>query len=248
MLRALRLAAFLVPILLVCLTPMAAQDPAKVGPKIYNCVFENERIRICEIRFKPGDSIAVHSHPDHALYVMEAGRIRITPKGGSGSDADFTVGQTVWIPAESHSAVNTGKTNVRALVIEVKESPSMDPVERAVIQMEREWADAMMKGDMATLDRIVASDWTLVNPMGQTQTRAAAMADLRSGDLKFESTTAQDLKVRVFGDTAVVTGMTNDKGTYKGQDISGQYQFTDVFVKRDGRWQAVSTHVTKVMP
>jgi ketosteroid isomerase-like protein len=59
--------------------------------------------------------------------------------------------------------------------------------------------------------------------------------------------TPQDLKVKVYGDTAIVSGQTTDKGKYKGQDISGTYRFTDVFVKRDGKWMAVSTHVTPVV-
>jgi ketosteroid isomerase-like protein len=116
------------------------------------------------------------------------------------------------------------------------------------MQMERDWAKAMMSGDNATMDRIIASDWVLTDPMGHRTSRAEAVGDLRSGALKFESTVPLDMEVRVFGDTALVSGRTRDKGTFKGQDISGDYRFTDVFVKRDGRWQAVSTQVTKVAP
>lgn len=237
-------AIFSVLIALLAL-PLFAQDPAKVGANVYNCVLENERIRICEIKFKPGDRIAMHSHPDHAVYVVAPGRIKITNAAGKVSDLDFKAGQSAWIPAEAHWAVNTGSTELRGVVIELKET---DPVKSAILQMERDWANAMMRGDMATMDRIVASDWTLTDPMGYTHTRAQAMADLRSGDLKFESTIPGDVQVRVYGDTAIVTGMTTDRGSYKGMDISGDYRFTDVFVNRDGKWQAVSTHVTKVMP
>jgi ketosteroid isomerase-like protein len=52
--------------------------------------------------------------------------------------------------------------------------------------------------------------------------------------------------VHVDGDTAVVFGLETEKSTYKGADSSGQYRFTDVFVKRNGVWKAIATHVTKV--
>lgn len=233
---------------LVSVGSAVGQDPAKVGPNIYKCIFENERVRVCEVKFKAGDSIAVHSHPDHFGYAMSAGKLRITPEGGAANEVEFKPGQVVWIPAESHSGTNIGTTEVRLLIVELKAPSALGSVEGAVMQMEREWAAAMIKGDTATLDRIVASDWVLTNPGGQMQTRADSMAELKSGALKFESSAAQDIAVRVFGDTAIATGRSVDKSTYKGKDVSGEYRWTDVFVKRDGRWQAVSTHVTKVSP
>ena len=55
-----------------------------------------------------------------------------------------------------------------------------------------------------------------------------------------------DLKVRVYGDTAIVFGLETEKSTIHGKDMSGQHRFTDVFVKRDGRWQAVASHLSRV--
>jgi hypothetical protein len=52
--------------------------------------------------------------------------------------------------------------------------------------------------------------------------------------------------VRVYGDTAIASGLGTEKSTYKGKDTSGQYRYTDVFVKRNGTWQAVATHGSKV--
>jgi len=103
-----------------------AQDPAKVGPGIYKCPFENERMRLCEVTFKPGASIPVHSHPDHLMYLMKGGRLRVT-SGGKSSDLDFTAGQTVWMPAQTHSAENIGSRELRALVIELREPAPQRP-------------------------------------------------------------------------------------------------------------------------
>lgn len=106
-----------------------AQDPLKVAPAMYKPVFENERVRVMEVTFKPGEKIAVHSHPDHFVYVLSAGKLRVTNADGKVTDADLTVGQVVWFSAETHSAVNTGTTEVRALVTELKEpAPKVDGV------------------------------------------------------------------------------------------------------------------------
>jgi beta-alanine degradation protein BauB len=235
----------LVVVSLVAL-PLLAQDAAKVGPDVYKCIFENEKVRVCEVTFKPGASVAMHSHPQHLVYVMSPGKLHIMPAGKAPVDADFKPGMAVWSEAETHSAVNQGKTELRGLVVEFKEAP--DPVATAVMDMERQWGAAMLAGDVAKIENIVADDWSMTDPGGQRQTRAQALDDLRSGALKFESSTPGEMKVTVYGDTAIVTGSSKDKGTYKGMDISGDYVFTDVFVKRDGKWRAVSTQVTRVMP
>jgi len=101
--------------------PALAQDPAVVGPDIYKCTFENEHTRVCEVTFQPGAKIASHSHPEHLVYVLQPGKIRITDDGtGKSSDTDFTVGQVVWLPAVTHHAVNIGESEIKAVVVEFK--------------------------------------------------------------------------------------------------------------------------------
>jgi ketosteroid isomerase-like protein len=95
------------------------------------------------------------------------------------------------------------------------------------------------------LDRIVADDWTAIDFEGKTETKAQAMADLKSGSSTLQTVTLGDMKVRVFGNTAVVTGSDTEKSTYKGKDSSGKYVWMDVFVNRNGKWQAVASESTK---
>ncbi len=226
--------------------PLFAQDAAKVGPDVYKCIFENEKVRVCEVTFKPGASVAVHSHPQHLVYVMTPGKLHITPVGKAPVDVDFKPGMAVWSEAETHSAVNQGKTELRGLVVELKEA--QDPVAAAIMSMEKEWLDAMLAGNAAKIGTFLADDWVFTDPGGQRMTRTQMLDDFRSGTLKIESSVPGEVKVNVYGDTAIVNGSSKDKGTYKGMDISGDYVFTDVFVKRDGQWRAVSSAVTRVMP
>lgn len=119
-------------------------------------------------------------------------------------------------------------------------------VEQVITQLEREWAEAGVKADAAALDRLIASDWSLTSWDGQTQTKAQILEEIKAGAYKQESVNLDNIKVRTFGDVAVVTLSQTEKSRYKGKDSSGRYLYTDVWVKRNGKWQAVATHGTKV--
>ena len=97
------------------------QDPVVVGPDIYSMKFQNEKVRVSEIKFNPGDKAPMHTHPwPHAVYVIEAGQLTLTHPDGSVSIADAKAGDVLYMPAETHEAVNTGTTLVRATVTELK--------------------------------------------------------------------------------------------------------------------------------
>jgi uncharacterized protein (TIGR02246 family) len=117
--------------------------------------------------------------------------------------------------------------------------------EQAVIKVEQDWGTALAKRDVATIERILGKEWT-ENVGGKITTRAQAIAGQKSGAIRFESITAHDLSVHVFGDAAVATMIVVIKGTQNGSDRSGSERSTDFFVKRDGRWQAVSTQNTAI--
>jgi quercetin dioxygenase-like cupin family protein len=99
----------------------AAQDPLSVGGGMYKKVFENERIRVMEVTFKPGESIAVHSHPDHFVYALTGGMLSVSVVGGKTEEMNLKPGDTGWMPAQSHSAKNNSKSTLKVLVVELKE-------------------------------------------------------------------------------------------------------------------------------
>lgn len=136
-----------------------------------------------------------------------------------------------------------------ALLLTVSSLPARSAdtkdVEKAIVQMEKDWTEAGIKKDVATLDRILADDWMAIDFEGKTMTKAAAIADMKSGASTNASVELGEMKVRVYGDTAIVQGSDTEKSTYKGKDSSGHYVWTDVFVKRNGRWRAVSSQSVK---
>lgn len=119
-------------------------------------------------------------------------------------------------------------------------------VEQVITQLEREWAEAGVKADAAALDRLMADDWLMTSWDGQTLTKAQSIEEFKSGVYKAESVNLDNIKVRAFGDVAVVTLGQTEKSKYKGKESSGRYLYTDVWVKRNGKWQVAATHGTKV--
>ncbi|MEP6699071.1 MAG: nuclear transport factor 2 family protein [Verrucomicrobiota bacterium] len=110
--------------------------------------------------------------------------------------------------------------------------------EQAIMKMEQDLITALIKGDVGAIGPMVADTFFFTAPDGKTSSKAQFLADVKSGDLKILSSAIKDMKVQASdSDMAVVTYATTDKGTYKGEDISGEYRWTDVFMKRDGGWE-----------
>ncbi|MGD0920661.1 MAG: nuclear transport factor 2 family protein [Terriglobia bacterium] len=118
-------------------------------------------------------------------------------------------------------------------------------VEQELIKLENDWNNASVKRDLAALSRIVADDWTDIEPEGIFN-KAQTLANLKSGEEVWTSAVADEMKVRVYGDAAVVLGRNTVKAQYKGKDLSGQYRFTDTWVRKDSRWQCVATAAVKI--
>jgi ketosteroid isomerase-like protein len=117
--------------------------------------------------------------------------------------------------------------------------------EQAVMQFERDGVNAMLKRDMAFIDRSLAKEYTSVAD-GKVNDMTKMMAEYKAGAIQFESFTLRDLKAYVFGDAAIATMTAASKGTYKGTPISDNSHVIDFLVKRDGRWQLVSTQSTTI--
>jgi quercetin dioxygenase-like cupin family protein len=113
--------ALLAVTLAVGISSAFGQDPAKIDPSIYRCTLENERVRLCEVIFKPGAKIALHRHPDRVVYVVGGGRLAVTGEDGKTRDYTYEPGQAFWFTASSHSAVNNGKAEVKLVMVELKQ-------------------------------------------------------------------------------------------------------------------------------
>jgi ketosteroid isomerase-like protein len=120
-------------------------------------------------------------------------------------------------------------------------------VKEQLKKLEIDRAAAVVKGDTATLDKQTADDYVLISMNGRMTDKSQMLDGFKTGQSKLTSNDLSDLKVRVYGDAAVVTGKADVKGTLGGQDATGQILFTRVYVKKGGRWQSVSFQQTRVL-
>jgi quercetin dioxygenase-like cupin family protein len=97
-----------------------AQDAAKVAPHVYKVLFENERVRLLDVRMNPGEESAQHSHPNYLLHALQGGKVKLTDASGQSAEVDIQAGDTMWREAEEHSARNVGTTELHALFVELK--------------------------------------------------------------------------------------------------------------------------------
>jgi ketosteroid isomerase-like protein len=118
-------------------------------------------------------------------------------------------------------------------------------MEEELLKIEEAFAEAIVRNDVDGIRRLVGDDWVIVDPNGEIVDRTRFFEVIRSGALTHDMMESEDFRVRVYGDSAVVTGVTRTKGKFMGQEFSTQERATDVFVKRDGRWQCVLTHLTR---
>jgi ketosteroid isomerase-like protein len=123
-------------------------------------------------------------------------------------------------------------------------APTED-VPAVITQLEREWVDAIVKKDVAALDRLLASDFSGTSSTAHNYTKVMAIRELKSDKYVVSSMTLDEISVNPYGDVAVAFTSQEEKSRYGGKDTSGHYHFTDVWVKKDGRWQAVASHGTR---
>jgi uncharacterized protein (TIGR02246 family) len=113
--------------------------------------------------------------------------------------------------------------------------------EQALLQIERDWAGAVLRRDAAALESILAKEFVAHDASG-SRNRKQAMDSVKNPSAKLESGDLSDMKVVVLGDTAIVHGLWTKKSTAGGKESSSRSQWTDTFVKRDARWQCAGSY------
>lgn len=115
---------------------------------------------------------------------------------------------------------------------------------REIIAMERQAREASLHRDADFSQRALADDYVGITPLGQVTTKQDTVSARKSGQLRYDDISVTDMVVRIYGDTAVVTARADVKGRQLGEDFSGLYRYTRVWVRRTGRWLAVSYQAT----
>jgi len=117
-------------------------------------------------------------------------------------------------------------------------------VESELLKWEKDFAQAVISNDADAIGKFLADDWVIVDPNGEIIDRTRFLAVIKSGMLTHELMESEDVKVRSYGDSAVVTALTKTKAKFAGQQFTTQERASDVLVKRNRQWQCVFTQLT----
>jgi len=119
-------------------------------------------------------------------------------------------------------------------------------VEEELIGLANEWDRAMVENDAEAIGRYMADDWTIVGSDGSMSDKATFLGLVKVGTLSHDVMESEDLRVRVYGDTAVVTARGVSGGKYQGQAFREVELSSNVFVRQDGQWRCVLTHLSRI--
>ena len=121
-----------------------------------------------------------------------------------------------------------------------------EQVKKEILKIEEERSQALERGDIATLDRILADDYVYVNVFGELNAKSVRLATTKSGVSKHESLKEDDFRVHVYGDTVVMTGRASGVVNYRGKINNKDRRFTNVYIKQGGQWRLVSHQATTI--
>ncbi len=116
--------------------------------------------------------------------------------------------------------------------------------EKEILEVESKFGEAMIQNDVEAIGRILSDDWIIIDPEGGVVDKSRFLDVIRSGALKHEAMDSEDIRVRTYPNTATVTAVTHTRTKYLGKEFTTHERATDVFVKKDERWQCVLTHLT----
>lgn len=119
-------------------------------------------------------------------------------------------------------------------------------VHKEIEALEMQWRQAQLSNDVAVMDRLLADDYVGISASGIIENKTEALALRRAGTLHITNLDLNDLKVRIYGDTAVVTSRADLAGTSGSSDIGGTYRYTRVYNKRYGQWKIVSFEASRI--
>lgn len=122
----------------------------------------------------------------------------------------------------------------------------MDSDAQELLRLEDELAQVVVGGDPRPLARILDDTYVFTNAAGEVKSKAEVIAGFEElvTQVRFDSIENSDMRVTVYGDAAVVSGVQTQSARYKDKDVSGRYRFTSFYVRRRGEWRAVAAHVS----
>ncbi len=117
-----------------------------------------------------------------------------------------------------------------------------DTASSKIVALENKWNDAYKRGDAATMESLLAEDFIITVEDGTTYSKSGYLAHTADAELHVQISEMIDLKVRMQGNVAIVTGAYHEKGTSRGRPYESRDRLTDVWFKTGNSWQVIAAH------
>lgn len=119
-------------------------------------------------------------------------------------------------------------------------------VHKQIESLEMAWRRAVVDDDIPAMDNLLADDYVGITANGTIEDKTEAIAQRKSGTLRITTLNLDDLKIRLYGEIAVVTSIAELQGANGENDISGKYRYTRVYNRRLGAWKIVSFEASRI--
>ncbi|QJR09411.1 hypothetical protein DSM104443_00455 [Usitatibacter rugosus] len=146
----------------------------------------------------------------------------------------FAVASLLLLAACATSPVNDTATDAQTITLLTRQAD--------------DWDKAIVRKDRAAIEANMGEDFRQIDSAGNVETKRSFVDDLVSPQLAIDPYVVEDFDVRLYGDTALLSGRTRMTGRYDGKPFSSHYRYIDIYVKRGGRWQIVSVQISKIPP
>jgi ketosteroid isomerase-like protein len=118
----------------------------------------------------------------------------------------------------------------------------------ALTRLSDDWDNAIVRKDEKAIAGNMAEDFRIIDGQGNVAAKAAFVADIMDPKLTIDPYTVEDFNVRIYGDTALLSGRTHMTGKHDGQPFESNYRYIDIYVRKGGHWKIVSVQITKLAP
>ena len=121
-------------------------------------------------------------------------------------------------------------------------------IEEEIKRLDHKWAQAYVKSDIPTLQELMSDELVTTDATGTTflKGKEQDIEGVRNGSISYEVFKIEDVKVKAHGDTAIAVGRFSMKGKAGKKEFSGRYAYTETWIKRSGKWQAIAEHITSI--
>jgi len=118
--------------------------------------------------------------------------------------------------------------------------------EQELRNLEKEWDAAIVARDIPTLNGILSDDFEFIDSAGSVHSKPDILEGIKNSKATTKPFETKDVHVRIYGTTAILTGRFTQMAVYEGKEYSGQFRYTDVYVKQGNSWRAVSAHASRM--